>query len=403
MQTTMRYIFCRKKMERTFKMKITKRIAALIIAAIMVMMLTACGDTSWIVKVDGETVNSGSYIYYQTAGYTAAGYELAAQNQDYYYYMIYGLSYIDEKIGDKTVTEYMNDYALSMCKQYVVIERLFDELGLELTDDDKAIIDVQVNNLWNNSSSAYEKAGIAKSTIEKIAVNSYKENMVFNSYYEVGGLNGTTEDDIKGYLEDNYVRIKYMSFDFADNTDDAIDEQRKADALSQAQSYLDRAAAGESMNSLIKELNDLRAEADAAENGETIPDNSEASPADEENSDAEEDLDVEEQEPEYAYETVLMKDSKNPSEKFVNYVFNEVKTGEIKLVQDDMYIYVVQKLDVLERTDIYDSKRESFIKDLFNDDFTNLVNEKLSGYSVEVNEASVKRYDPKRAMGADKK
>ncbi len=43
-------------------------------------------------------------------------------------------------------------------------------------------------------------------------------------------------------------------------------------------------------------------------------------------------------------------------------------------------------MDVLERTDIYDQNRESFLKALFNNDFTSLVNERLAGYNVGVND-----------------
>lgn len=35
------------------------------ITAAVMLSLTACGDTTWIAKVDGEVINSGAYIYYQ--------------------------------------------------------------------------------------------------------------------------------------------------------------------------------------------------------------------------------------------------------------------------------------------------------------------------------------------------
>ena len=200
-------------------MTLIKRIITVLLAIAIALSLVACGDTSWIVKVDGETVNSGLYIYYQSQGYSAAGYELMAEDQNYYYYMAYGMSYIDDTIGEdgETVRDYMNEYALNMCKQYVVVERLFDQLGLELTEDELSLVDTQVRNLWNNSEDAFVEAGISKDTVEKAIISDLKEEKVFNAYYEVGGLNGTTEEDIQGYLEDNYARIKYITFNFADD------------------------------------------------------------------------------------------------------------------------------------------------------------------------------------------
>lgn len=384
-----------------------RKIVAVLMVLTMTFSLTACGDTSWIVKVDGETVPSGVYIYYQTAGYTAAGYELAATDQNYYYYMMYGMSYLDQKVGEKTVPEYMNDYALSMSKQYIVVEKLFDELGLELTEDDKKLIDTQVNSLWNNNGAQFEKIGVGKESVRKVTTSTLKEEKVFNAYYEVGGINGTTEDDIKAYLEDNYARVKFLTFNYADSADDAVDEARKNKALEDAQSYLDRIAAGEDINALIEEHTaEIAAENEADEEANVKPDlpeleDGEAEDGSEdaaEDGEAEEEVEAEEPVDPYAHENIIFKDAKSPSEKFVNYVFTEIKTGEVKLVQDDTNIYVVSKMDVLERTDIYDSNRESFLYALFDSDFTSLVNERLAGYNVEVNDNSVKRYKAENAV-----
>lgn len=393
-----------------------KKLFAVLMALVIMLSMTACGDTSWIINVDGEIVNSGLYIYYQSQGYTAAGYELAAEDQNYYYYMMYGLSYIDDSIGDQTVKDYMNEYALNMCEQYVVVERLFDQLGLELTEDDEALIDAQVNNLWNQSSDALEKAGISKATVKKAATSTLKEEMVFNAYYEVGGLNGTTEEDIQGFLEDNYARIKYMTFPYADDVNDAVDQDRLNEALDMANAYLERAEAGEEMDDLIAEYDEILAEQEATEEVENEETTSDETTTDEtttdetttdETTDEEEnvkedlpEIDAEEEE-EYPNEVILYIEDTTPSEKFVNYVFEDVKTGTFDLVQDDLNIYLVQKLDILERDDIYEDNRETFLYALFDSDYTALINNTLADYSVVVNDNSVKRYKPERAIGME--
>lgn len=391
-------------------MKTIRKITAIVMVLIMALSLTACGDTSWIVKVDDTTVNSGVYIYYQTIGYSDAVNQLAAEDINYYYMMMYGQSLLEEKLGEQTVEDYTNEYALSMCKQYVVVEKLFDELGLELTDEDLAKVKAEVNNLWKNSSEALEKAGIGKASVEKIAISSLKEEKIFNSYYEVGGTNGTTEDDIKGYLAENYVRAKYITIPYADSADDAVDAARKSEAEAKAQGYLDRLNAGEAMNDIIEEYNAeeaAKAEEDSAD--ETAEDNAANEDADEPADEPAEDAAVEDAEAEeehvheeYEHETIFNKEAKNPSEKFVNYLFTEVKTGEAKLLQDDLNIYVVEKLDVLERTDIYDNNRSYLLNQLFDSDFTSLINEKLAGYKVSENQNSIKRYTAKKALGFGK-
>ena len=377
-------------------MNLLRKILPVLLAAAMLLSLTGCGDTSWIVKVDGVAVNSGLYIYYQGIGYTATGYELMAENTDYYYKVMYGESYIDDTIGDQTVREYMNDYAIDMCKQYVVVERLFEELGLSIDEDSEALIKSQVNRTWDSQKDSMERAGIAKSTLEKAVTSSIKEELVFNAYYEVGGLNGTTEDDIRGYLEDNYVRVKYISIPFADSVDDAVDSERLSNAVAQAQGYLDRLNAGESMDDLIAEYEaSLETEDESSEEAE-------ASDGEETSGDETQDAeDVTVEEDPYENESVLSLDSTSPSEKFVNYAFTEVADGESKLIQDDLNVYLIQKLDILERPEIYDENRDVFLNALFDESFTSLLNERLSGYTVEENASSIKRYKAERALGLE--
>ena len=241
-----------------------------------------------------------------------------------------------------------------------------------------------------------ERAGIAKSTLEKAVTSSIKEELVFNAYYEVGGLNGTTEDDIRGYLEDNYVRVKYISIPFADSVDDAVDSERLSNAVAQAQGYLDRLNAGESMDDLIAEYEaSLETEDESSEEAE-------ASDGEETSGDETQDAeDVTVEEDPYENESILSLDSTSPSEKFVNYAFTEVADGESKLIQDDLNVYLIQKLNILERPEIYDENRDVFLNALFDESFTSLLNERLSGYTVEENASSIKRYKVERALGLE--
>ncbi|MCD7771617.1 MAG: hypothetical protein LUH23_05975 [Oscillospiraceae bacterium] len=367
---------------------------ALVILTIfaVVFSMTGCGDTSWIVKVDDVTVNAGMYIYYQGAGYTAAVYELAEEDSTYYYYYLFGYSLLDETIDGQSVSDYMSDYAVDMCKQYVVVSKLFDELGLELSETELANIETSVANTWESYSDTYEAAGISEDTVKKVAIATMMEEDVFNAYYEVGGLNGTTEDDIKDYLEENYARIKYITFEFSESADDAIDEDYKAEMLEVANSYLERAEAGESMDDLIAEYAEILAAAEAEESEDEDTEEEEA-----------EEVAVEddEEEDEYANESIISIDGDSPSEKFINYVFTTCNVGEYSVIQDDTCFYLVERLDILERDDLYEANRDSYLEALFDDDYTTLINERLATYEVEVNEKSIKRYTAEKALGID--
>ena len=365
---------------------------AVLLVACMALSLAGCGDTTWIMKADDIVLNSGLYIYYQTQGYYEAVMTLAQQDMNYYYAYMYGQPLLEEKLNDGTVEDYTNQYAIDMCRQYVVVEHLFNELGLEVSAEDEALIKAQVRNTWNDSKESLESIGISESTLRKVITSRIKEDLVFEAYYEVGGIKGTTEETIKDHLSDDYARIKFMTFNFAESIEDAIDEAVKNDQLALAQSYLDRANAGEDMNTLIEEYN---AYLESLKEEETTDEET----ADNETADETVEAETEDEEADpYLNETLLHVDGTYPSEKFVGYVFNNCKVGEYSLIQDDINFYLVQRLDILERNDIYENYRDSLIAEIYDSDYTKLINETLAKYDIDINEKSVKRYTAKNAI-----
>lgn len=386
-------------------MNLIKRILAAALVLTLALSLAGCGDTTWICKVDDQTVASGLYIYYQTEGYGDALYQLYQEDSQTYmmpYVYYYNFGYVDSTIlgstmsDGTTVEDYINQYALDMCKQKVVIDKLFDELGLTVAPEQQDIMDNSIRTTWNDSKEQWESIGVSEASFKAAMMQNYKESEVFKEYYEVGGLNGTTEDEIKSFYSDNYARIKYMTFNFSDSIDDAIDEGRKNEQLDLANQYLEMANDGTDFDELIDQYNaylDTIAKAEAEANGE------ETEETDAEDTEETEDTeDTEETENEYPNETVISKDSTYPSEKFINYVFTTCPVGSCTVIQDDTNFYLVQRLDVTERTDLYDDNRDVIINDLFDDDFTDLINKRLSGYTVETNEKSAKRYTAKKAF-----
>lgn len=373
-------------------MSILRELVAVLLVACMALSLAGCGDTTWIMKADDIVLNSGLYIYYQTQGYYEAVMTLAQQDMNYYYAYMYGQPLLEEKLNDGTVEDYTNQYAIDMCRQYVVVEHLFNELGLEVSAEDEALIKAQVRNTWNDNKESLESIGISESTLRKVITSRIKEDLVFEAYYEVGGIKGTTEETIKDHLSDDYARIKFMTFNFAESIEDAIDEAVKNEQLALAQSYLDRANAGEDMNTLIEEYN---AYLESLKEEETTDEET----ADNETADETVEAETEDEEADpYLNETLLHVDGTYPSEKFVGYVFNNCKVGEYSLIQDDINFYLVQRLDILERNDIYENYRDSLIAEIYDSDYTKLINETLAKYDIDINEKSVKRYTAKNAI-----
>ena len=63
-------------------------------------------------------------------------------------------------------------------------------------------------------------------------------NEVFLYYYGVDGEEGTTEDDLKQYYEENNARVRYIKFDLTDGNGEALDDAGKKEMKAKVEDYL---------------------------------------------------------------------------------------------------------------------------------------------------------------------
>ncbi len=311
---------------------------------------------SWIMRTDTVSIAPGVYIYYQTQGYITAVYQLADENQTYYEYHMNGYSLLDVTLEDKPVSQHVDTFARNMCEQYIVVNTLFNELGLTVTGEEQKEINKEAKSIYRNSQAYMDGIGVTEADIADAVASTLKEQKVFDEYYKIGGIMGTTEETVNAYVNEKYARIKIIEFNFADSVDDAIDAERKNTMLALANVYLDRANNGEDFDALIAEIT-----------GEDTPDE------------------------EYANEFIIDTTSTVPSHKFTKYVFSNCKVGTYTIIQDDVSFYLVQRLNLLEREDIKRDSQALIIAELFDSNYTALINTKLREYTVETNADAVKK------------
>ncbi len=353
-------------------MSLMKRIFTLLLVLIMALSLAGCADTSWVISANGTVVSSGVYTYYQTQGYVDAVYQLAETNQAYYEYYTQGYSLLNESLEDGTlVSDYADQFAMDMSRQYIVVDTLFNELGLTLSEEDLSTAEKQAKNIWRSSENYLTAIGVTLEDLKAINESTIKEARVFDAYYEIGGVKGTTDEDINAYIDDEYARVKIIEFNFSESADDAIDSELKNNMLAIANLFLERANAGEDFNKLIEEfLSD-----EAIESEKDNP---------------------------YPYEYIMTPDGTDPSPKFIKYLFSTCKVGEFKIIQDDISFYLVQRLNMLEREDIMEEARRMIISELYDKDYTALINNTLKGYTIETNEKALKVHTPQKAITGEK-
>jgi hypothetical protein len=242
----------------SFNKNIYRKVLAAATALTMVFAVTACGEgTSWIAECQDEKINSGIYIYYQTEAMSEATSKLTKENAD--------LDTKDEKllktltVDGVNVSQWVNDKASKQVKIFAAVDQKFEELGLELTAEDKDNIKNMSETYWQYYSGMYEKNGIGKESFGKIVEHDYKRNKVFLHYYGEGGEKECDDAQLAAYLEGNYSRVKYIKFDLTDSEGNALDNDAKAEVKKLAEEYKKKAESGKNFDDLIKEYNDYKA------------------------------------------------------------------------------------------------------------------------------------------------
>ena len=58
--------------------------------------------------------------------------------------------FFDQKIEDKDVNDYISDYSTKMCKEMIATDKIFNELGLTLSDTDERIINNKIEQGYDS-------------------------------------------------------------------------------------------------------------------------------------------------------------------------------------------------------------------------------------------------------------
>lgn len=216
-----------------------KKAAAILASAALAGSCAACGsNTAYAVTIDGVQVKAGIYIYYEYAAYVDLTQQLQSQDSEL---DVSDKEVVrDQKMDGVDTETWVKNKAMEYCQEYVAIEQKFEELGLELEEEDVSSIKQTVDSFWDVNGEIYEDNGIAKDSIRSILENSQKSNDVFMYYYDIGGEEGVTEDEIKTYYVENNARVRYIQFSLTDGNGEELDSDGKAEIKDMVEAYLEQ-------------------------------------------------------------------------------------------------------------------------------------------------------------------
>lgn len=400
-----------------------KRIAAMAAAAAMLSSMAACGSsTAYALTIDGEQLKAGIYIYYSYVAYNDAVQTIAEQDSE-----------IDtsdkevvkkQKIDGKDAYDWIQDKALTYCKEQAAINKEFKAANLSLPEETQSELDTTMESFWEENKENFEKNGISESSIYDIMEYTYNANEVFYYYYGIGGKDGITEKEVHEYYVDNTVRSQYVAFNAVDGVGEALEGSAKTKFEKMVDGYLaavkkldDSEKIEEEMNSIQEEYNayvtSVSEEAAATatvtnEAGETVTVTTTTTA---ETTTSEGETTTTTTTVPYANEAMIPRvttkeDTKEedltytPNKTVYDYLFDKAKINEPDVVYDEESntYYLVVRYDMEERMsadDIWtDELQRGVVSAMYSGDFQDRLDKWVEALDVKTNDAALKRYNP---------
>lgn len=417
-------------------MKKLKKALAALAASAMMFSMAGCSDTRYAMTYNGgEKVNAGVYIYNL---YTEMSYELTMA------YYTTGAATIDldsDKDGKK-LREYLVEEARKATKEYAAITYEFNKLGLELTDEELSTVNDSVKSVWEQSGELLEEEGVSKESVRQVYKAQTMRTRLFDYYYAADGVEGVSDDVMKQYVEDNYVRYKAVKIPKS-AAEDATEKDNENKENESVRDELLAKAEGmtfDEFDAIIDEYNayaqakqekETSAEEDAADDGTVGPVMGEETdteveapeeevPAEEGNESAAESesgleeeavLDEEEESVDVSELATADEDeAANSNEVMFNYgeMDEESKASENgKLVEfingldinkataydDDSFYYIVIKGDITENSaDYAETNHDSLLQTMKGEEFQDKIDSWVDEIGISENSDAIKRY-----------
>lgn len=207
-----------------------KRFITLLLAVLFILMLfSGCSLKPNVMIVDGTNIKEGTFAYYYSYCY-------------YNYYDTY---------GDSGVSY----YTLMSVSQHVLVNRLFKEYGLKLSDEDLEEVEnmraTQIETLGGQTGyvAFLRTFNLNDSEYRDILEISPKYRILRDYLFGEGGPYEATEDDLRQLYYEQYARVLFIYISTQDI--ETVEDREAKYAL--AEEAHARAVAGEDFSQLILE------------------------------------------------------------------------------------------------------------------------------------------------------
>lgn len=327
-------------------MKKIKRLLALALCGALCVGLAGCGKDQTVVSAGDYKASAAVYVLNQMNALSEVtaqdGYDSTLENV------------WDNQIDGQSMEDWVNDRALDLCRQYVATNKLFEDKGLSLTEDEQTAIDSSLES-FPNYEELYTNIGVAESSYEEYLIFNSRFQELFLDRYQEGGEAAVSDEELSSFYRENFDEVKLISLSYTEFTDSSsdtsstdttsTDDNSPETVQATAQGYLDRLQAGENMDDLIYEYQQSTASDSSTVTRNESVDNITVIPANGDNTTT-----------------------------YTDDVINQmvaIAQGGSALVQDteNSRYYVVYKVDQDNNTEYFDANRDNILYEMKSDEF----------------------------------
>lgn len=226
------------------------RIACLAVAAAMMLtLMSACSSKQKVVMtVNGADIYSDEYNYYLGIAKSSIEASLGSEVWD----------------GDSAAVfvEYAKSEAANQVIMRQALTDAFAENGIELTDEDRATLEQNKQDMIDEmgGTAAYAQAllssNLTSQLYDSLQEFSYLYNKLYESFYGEGGSRTLDDTQFQAYYTENYVTAAQIMLDLYDDENNALDDAGKQAAVETLETLAQRARSGEDFNTLAQEYSE---------------------------------------------------------------------------------------------------------------------------------------------------
>ena len=375
--------------------KFLKLTALLLVFATVFGSFTSCANISYGLKADGKTYPVGPYAFY-------AQYYRDVFNQQTYAYYGKNINENYDMVLDQATGQTLHSYILELAETeyvyYIIARQKFEELGLTLSEDEKA----EIEEVYKSNADSFGDEAeflnfcmtlrVTEEDFKNIITKDYELEAIKNYYFGPGGEREIYDTSLLETFNQNYTRFKYVRISTTDDSGNklTLDDQLEA-----------RTNADEVINKIKNEnakIEDLIPEYSA--DYKTL--------TGEETEQTAENYRINNEE--LVNDGIITDKNGVYNEVLYNYygytldadvlsALAELEIGDVTSVEASDAYWIIQKYDVTEDTKYFEAKRDSLYEAAVTEPMAALLNQWKSEFSYDLNKAVVTKFDPKNLSG----